>query len=66
MNKHIETLLVERHGYEMRNLPERVKAVDAALRELGYEHKYMTKETATAEPVEERAVISPAPKRKKG
>lgn len=66
MSKQIEALLEERRGYVMRNLPDRIKAVDAALRELGYENKYMTKETATAEPNEERAVIAPATKRKKG
>ena len=66
MSKQIEALLEERRGYVMRNLPDRIKAVDAALRELGYENKYMTKETATAEPTEERAVIAPATKRKKG
>ncbi len=66
MNKQIEALLEERRGYVARNLPARIKAVDDALRELGYENKHMTKETATAEPVEERAVIEPAPKRKRG
>jgi hypothetical protein len=65
MNKNIEALLQERAGYALRNLPSRIKAVDEALRELGYEHKYMTKETATAEPHEERAVIASAAKRKK-
>ena len=65
MNRNIEALLIERHGYVMRNLPERIKAVDDALRELGYENKYMTQETATAEPSEERAVMPSANKRKK-
>jgi hypothetical protein len=63
MNKHIEALLFERAGYEMRKLPNRVKAVDEALRELGFDHKYMTKETATALPDEERAVAPAAVKR---
>jgi hypothetical protein len=63
MNKHIEALLFERTGYEKRNLPNRVKAVDEALRELGFDHKYMTKETATALPDEERAVAPAAVKR---
>ena len=63
MSKLIESLLAERAGYEMRKLSHRVKAVDDALRELGYEHKYMTKETSTAAPDEERAVAPAAPKR---
>lgn len=63
MSKLIEALLIERAGYEMRKLPNRVKAVDEALRELGYEHKSMPKETATAFPDEERAVAPAAIKR---
>jgi hypothetical protein len=52
----IEALLAERAGYVNRKLPDRVKQVDAYLRELGFEHKYMTEiETATAEPVVELA-----------
>lgn len=65
MNKNIQALLQERAGYTRRNLPARIKAVDDALRELGFEHKLMTKETATAEPQEERASIAPPAKRKK-
>lgn len=66
MNKHIEALLVERAGYEKRGLANRVKAVDAALRELDFDHKYMSDEieTAAIEPVVERAVIKPAKKRR--
>ena len=59
MNKSIEALLVERAGYEMRGLSARVKEVDAQLRELGFDHKYMSEpqiETATIEPLTERAV----------
>jgi hypothetical protein len=63
MSKLIESLLAERAGYEKRNLPNRVKAVDEALRELGYDHKYMTTETATAVPDEERAVAPAVTKR---
>lgn len=51
MNKNIEALLVERAGYVRRNLPKRIESVDAALRELGFEHKYLT-----PEPVIETAV----------
>ena len=36
MNKQIEALLVERLGYERRGLKDRVKEVDAALRELDF------------------------------
>jgi hypothetical protein len=48
-------------------LKDRVKAVDAALREVGFDHKYMTEpeiETAAFEPVVERAVVKAAKKRK--
>ena len=66
MKKQIEALLVEREGYIRRGLKDRVKAVDAALRELDFDHKYMTDEveTASVEPVVERAVIKAAKKRK--
>jgi hypothetical protein len=67
MNKEIEALLIERAGYVMRKKPDRVKAVDAALRELGFEHKYLDApeiETATIEPDAERAVRKAAPKRR--
>ena len=67
MNKQIEALLIERMGYERRGLNDRVKAVDASLRELGFEHKYLSEpaiETATIELVAERATRKAAPKRK--
>jgi hypothetical protein len=66
MSKLIEALLIERMGYERRGLTDRVKAVDAALRELDFDHKYMTNETETAsiEPVVERSARKAAPKRK--
>jgi hypothetical protein len=64
MNKYIEVLLVERAGYVARNLPHRVEQVDAALREVGYDHKYLTVETATSEPVAERATRPKVNKRK--
>ena len=59
MNQNIESLLVERAGYERRGLPDRVKQVDAQLRELGFDHKYMSEpqiETASVEPMTERAI----------
>jgi hypothetical protein len=67
MKNHVEALLVERAGYERRGMKDRVKAVDAALREVGFDHKYMTEpeiETAAFEPVVERAVVKAAKKRK--
>ena len=67
MKNYIESLLVERSGYERRGLKDRVKAVDAALREVGFDHKYMSEpeiETAAIEPVVERAVVKAAKKRK--
>ena len=67
MKNYIEALLVERAGYEMRGLKDRVKAVDSALREVGFEHKYLSEpeiETATIEPVAERATRKAASKRK--
>ena len=67
MKNYIESLLVERAGYERRGLKDRIKAVDAALREVGFDHKYMSEpeiETAAIEPIAERAVAKPAKKRK--
>jgi len=51
----IDALLIEREGYVRRNLPDRVKQVDAALRDAGYTKTSAPIETATAEPVVERA-----------
>jgi hypothetical protein len=51
----IESLLIEREGYLRRNLPDRVKQVDIALRDAGYTKTSAPIETATAEPVVERA-----------
>jgi hypothetical protein len=67
MNKYIEALLAERNGYEKRGLKERVKAVDAALRELGFDHKYMDAEieAASFEPKVEKADLPRAKKRTK-
>lgn len=58
----IEALLAERHGYVLRNLPERVAAVDARLSSLGY---HLT-ETATIEPQMETAARKKPIRRKKG
>lgn len=54
-NQLIEALLIERQGYVRRNLPDRVKQVDEALRAAGYTKASAPVETATAEPVTERA-----------
>ena len=59
MSKEIEALLIERAGYVMRKLPNRVKAVDDALKALGH----AVKESATAMPDEERAVAPAVTKR---
>jgi hypothetical protein len=64
MNKQIEALLVEREGYVRRGLKDRVKACDEALRELGHSLKTPEIETATIEPVAERATRKAASKRK--
>ena len=68
MKNFIESLLVERAGYERRGLKDRVKAVDAALREVGFDHKYMSQETqvetATIEPDVERNVLKRGKKKK--
>jgi hypothetical protein len=66
MRKQIDALLNEREGYVRRGLKDRVKAVDAALRELDFDHKYITDEveTASVEPVAERATRKAASKRK--
>ena len=63
--KLVDALLIERAGYERRGLSERVKQVDSALRELGFEHKYLT-ETASVTPDAERAIKPKARRRTKG
>lgn len=68
MNKNIEALLVERASYVRRNLPKRIEAVDEALRELGFDHKYMTTEpvieTATKETSTETTSLNRGKKKK--
>ena len=65
MSKMIDALLAERAGYERRGLKDRVKAVDAALRELGFDHKYMPEvEVASVEPAVETAVLKRGKKKK--
>ena len=65
MSKMIDALLAERAGYECRGLEDRVKAVDAALRELGFDHKYMPEvEVASVEPVVEKSVLKRGKKKK--
>lgn len=60
-NNLIAALLQEREGYVRRNLFERIEAVDATLRDLGY----VAKETAALDPGTERATPPKARKRKK-
>lgn len=62
MNKIIESLLIEREGYVRRNKPDRVKAVDAELRALGYD-KVAPVEAAAVEPEVEQAIKPRAKKR---
>lgn len=70
MTPYIEALLAEREGYVRRKLPKRVEAIDEALREVGFEHKYLSK-PAEAAPIEaaaieadvEKAIVKRAKKR---
>ncbi len=65
MSKQIDALLAERAGYERRGLKDRVKMVDAALRELGFDNKYMPDvEVASVEPVVETSVLKRGKKKK--
>jgi hypothetical protein len=65
MNKEIQALLAERAGYERRGLKDRVKAVDAALRELGFDNKYMPEvEVASVEREVEKAMSKRGKKKK--
>ena len=66
MNKNlIEGLLNERRGYLVRGKKDRVAAVDAQLKELGYENKEVSApiEVATVEPQVERAAAPKVRKR---
>ncbi len=61
----INALLAERAGYERRGLKDRVKAVDAALRELGFDNKYVPEvEVASVEPEVEKSVLKRGKKKK--
>jgi hypothetical protein len=65
MSKMIDALLAERAGYERRGLKDRVKAVDAALRELGFDNKYVPEvEVTSVEPEVEKAVSKRGKKKK--
>ena len=68
MSKEIDALLKERAAYVKRNLPKRVESVDAALRELGFDHKHMSEdpaiETASVEPEVEKTVLKRGKKKK--
>ena len=67
MNKDIDALLQERQGYVKRNLPKRVEAVDVALRELGFDHDYMTNLESTSVSLDVETTTRKKPtKRKKG
>ena len=61
----INALLAERAGYERRGLKDRVKSVDAALRELGFDNKYVSEvEVASVEPEVEKSVLKRGKKKK--
>lgn len=60
-SKLIQALLVERGGYVRRGLTERIEAVDASLKELGY----VFAETAAIDPGTERAINPKQRKRRK-
>jgi len=68
MSKQIDAMLQERAGYVKRNLPKRVESVDAALRELGFDNKYMSEEpqveTASIEVEVEKSVLKRGKKKK--
>ena len=65
MSKMIDALLAERAGYERRGLKDRVKAVDTALRELGFDNKYVPEvEVASVESEVEKAVSKRGKKKK--
>ena len=65
MSKMIDALLAERAGYERRGLKDRVKAVDAALRDLGFDNKYVPEvEVASVEPEVEKSVLKRGKKKK--
>lgn len=61
----IDALLTERRGYEVRGLKDRIAAVDAQLKELGYESKYL-KPVETASVDQAKEFTSPSkPRRRK-
>ena len=65
MSKMIDALLAERAGYERKGLKDRVKAVDAALRELAFDNKYVPEvEVASVEPEVEKSVLKRGKKKK--
>jgi hypothetical protein len=67
MNIQIESLLIERDGYLKRNLKDRAAAVDAELERLGHKSKKISAsaeiESATIEPVIEKATVKRASKK---
>jgi hypothetical protein len=62
-DKTIQALLVERLGYQRRNLPHRVAQIDELLSRLGVS---VAVETATVEPQSETATRKKPLRRKKG
>ena len=65
MSKYIDALLQERAGCERRGLTDRVKQIDLALKDAGFDHKYMPEvEVASVEPEVEKAVLKRSKKKK--
>ncbi len=68
MSKYIDALLQERAGCERRGLTDRVKQIDLALKDAGFDHKYMTEEsqieTASVQPDVEKTVLKRGKKKK--
>jgi hypothetical protein len=65
MRKLVDALITEREGYVRRGRMDRVAEVDAQLRELGVENKYIAPvESATVQPVVEHSVRKKAAKKR--
>ena len=67
MNNYVAALLLEREGYLRRGRQDRVAMIDEALRDIGFEHDYLTTpvETASVQPnVETTTRKKPTPRKK--
>ena len=68
MNNYVAALLLEREGYLRRGRQDRVAMIDQALRDIGFEHDYLTTpvETASVQPIVETTTRKKPTQRKKG